>query len=197
MDNMVFVCTANRCRSVIAEQLFKRSLETTALGIWKNKLHICSAGILTEDYWEFLVHFWGENNFKLDRSSFFGVTPYHRTIRCLAKIGVDVSGYCSQRFDEKLAQVAKMVVTMEEVQKTALLEAFPKLGGRIYTFREFVGDTGSVLYEDTLFRPRFDPLDAHGISFPEFYVEENYRELKHGLKTGQQQILSMLAKKLS
>ncbi|MDD3653016.1 MAG: hypothetical protein PHO01_02340 [Desulfotomaculaceae bacterium] len=190
MDTLVFVCTANRCRSIFAEQLFKRSLETTAL-------QVCSAGILIEDYWEFLLSFWSKNKFKLDRSSFYGVPPYHQTTRCLEKIGVDVSNYKSQPFDRRLAQVAKLVITMEEVQKTALQQSFPELNERIYTFREFVGDTGTVIYEDTLFKPHFDPWDAHGIDFPKSYVEGCFREIENGLRKGQQQILSILTKMFS
>jgi protein-tyrosine-phosphatase len=189
---IVFVCTANRCRSVIAEVLFKLHFSQIFYDKYSWCLKICSAGILTEDYWEFINLLAGPKGCKADKSAFYNVPPYPETIRCLAKRGIDVSSYRSQPMDARLARTANMAVTMEDNQKVAVLDAFPQLCGKVVTFRDFVGETAKMIYEDTLFKPVFDAGDPHCVYYPKSYVEANYLAIEQGFSTGQPQIEKIL-----
>lgn len=185
---IIFVCTANRCRSLIAEALFKLQISQNPEIAGGLEVNVCSAGILTEDYWEFIEELAGPHGCKVERSKFYGVPPYPETIRCLAGSGFDVSSYRSQPLDDRLAREASLVVTMESNQRAAVLDAYPWLKGRACTFREFVGETGTVIYEDTLFRPVFDAADPHCVYYTRAYVEANFREIDAGFRTGREQM---------
>lgn len=190
--NIVFVCTANRCRSVIAGALFKLHVSQDSDLARDKKIIISSAGILTGDYWDFINKLAEPRGCKVDRLKFYGAPPYLETARCLAAMGVDVSSYLSRPLDERLANDAFLVVTMEENQRAAALEAYPRLEGRVVTFREFVGEAGEVIYEDTLFRPVFYPGDPHCVYYTRSYVEANFRAIDGGFKTGAKRIRQII-----
>lgn len=191
-NNIIFVCTANRCRSLIAEALFKLLISQASGITGCQEFNVCSAGILTEDYWDFIRELAGPRGCRVERSAFYGVPPYPETVLCLARNGFDVSSYRSQPLDERLARDAALVVTMESNQKAAVLSTYPDLMGRAFTFREFVGETGEVIYEDTLFRPVFDATDPHCVYYTRAYVEANFREIDAGFKAGRTQIVKIL-----
>lgn len=191
--SIVFVCTANRCRSIIAEALFKLQISQVPGLAGGKRIITSSAGILTGDYWDFINNMAGPRGCRVDRLKFYGVPPYLETARCLAAVGVDVSSYRSRPLDERLAGDAFLVVTMEENQKAAALEAYPRLEGRAVTFREFVGEPGEVIYEDTLFRPEFYPGDPHCVYYTKSYVEANFRAIDSGFKSGAKRMRQIIA----
>lgn len=191
---VIFVCTANRCRSVIAEYLFSHYLQQGLAAILDAAPKVSSAGILTEDFWEFLQTF-TKGNCNVSRDSFYNLPPNKETLNCLLARGWDVSRYRSRPLTERLVSEARLIVTMEANQKDAVMVAFPGSAGRTLTFREFVGESETVIYEDTLFRPQFDPLDPHCVYYTRSYVDANYQAIDKGLKAGVRQIAGLLGKK--
>lgn len=192
---VIFVCTANRCRSIVSEYLFRHYLQEGLYLPWDTKLNVSSAGILTDDYWEFLQTFTVNCYYNLNKYAFYNVPPYKQTINCLAGRDWDVSAYRSRPLTEKLVSEARLLVTMEENQKNAILESFPNAAERTLTFREFVGEGEEVIYEDTLFRPQFEPADPHCVYYTRSYVDANYLAIDKGLRNGARQIAEILKRR--
>jgi protein-tyrosine-phosphatase len=178
---VVFVCTANRCRSLMAEFYLRHLLAgTTSAG----KVEIKSAGIMTEEYWRFLQGYLAVYGRSLEWENFYGVPPYPSTISIMRKQGWDTEHYRSQPLSLSLADEASVVIAMENPQKEASLKSFPVLAGRVLTLRELAGETGPLLLEESYYRPEFNPSDPHLVYYGEDYVEDSFQEIKDCLEKG-------------
>ena len=100
--SVLFICTANRIRSVAAEALFKALLaEVGELSAdWK----VGSAGTWTED----------------------GLPPMDDLLLALRSGGLDVSTHRSQEINAHILRQYRLVLTMEAGQKEALQVVFPE-----------------------------------------------------------------------
>lgn len=127
---ILLVCTANICRSPMAEALLRHRLDQRGLSI-----EIVSAGLLEE-----------------------GLPVSDGTLRALETRGIDVSAHQSRRLDADLVASAALVIGMERrhVQEAVLLarDAWP----RSFTLKELVrrgesiGPRGDEPFESWLAR---------------------------------------------
>ena len=110
MKNILFVCTGNSCRSVMADVLFKR------MAADKNeKYSVGSAGVFAMD----------------------GYPPTQETIRVMNEEGVDVSGHRSRRLTFDLVRAADKIYVMEFVHKAAVLSSWPETLEKVFLMTEF------------------------------------------------------------
>ena len=128
---VLFVCTANICRSPIAVALFKSILEQK--GIDPRGWRIESAGT------------WAPK----------GRPAAPEVITTLAARGLDVRSHRSRIVEKVLLTGFQLVLTMEPGQKEALLVEFRSMKGRVFTLAEMAGENGSV--ED----PTGSPMEAY------------------------------------
>ncbi len=106
MPTILFVCTANICRSPVAEALFAQWLRHQSVpGDWR----VESAGT------------WGEPGAP--------ASEYSREI--LAELGLDISSHRARRVDRAMVEAADLVVCMTASQREALQAEFPDLANRI------------------------------------------------------------------
>ncbi|MEZ4836279.1 MAG: hypothetical protein R2873_30500 [Caldilineaceae bacterium] len=113
MPTILLICTANQCRSPLAEGLLQRELSARGLDDWC----VASAGA------------WAEDGRVADR----------RSQAVAAEWGVDLSGHRARRVDEMLLAQADVVLCMERGHEEALRLEFPALATRLHLFSELGG----------------------------------------------------------
>lgn len=113
MPSVLFVCTANICRSPLAEALF-RDMVRDEPGEWK----VESAGT-----WALV-----------------GEPAAQKSQQVLAERGLDASDHRARSVSLELLNSFKLILTMENGHKEALQIEFPAIKGRVYTLSEMVGD---------------------------------------------------------
>lgn len=113
MPSILFVCTANRYRSPIAEACFKKCLQHAGTpGNWK----VRSAGTWAKE----------------------GLPPVPNAIQEAEELGLEIHAHRSQQVDASLLAQSELVLVMESGQKEALQLEFPEMKDRIRLLTEMV-----------------------------------------------------------
>jgi protein-tyrosine-phosphatase len=111
IKSVLFVCTGNSCRSVMAEGLLKKLLK--ALG--KTHIEVRSAGI----------------------GAVSGMGPTDETMEVMRREDIDVSGHSAKRLTEDMVKGSDLVLVMEEVHKNEILRRVPGAKAKTYLLKEF------------------------------------------------------------
>ena len=131
MKKLLFLCTINRHRSVIAEFLFRKMLGN-AKGSPLKKIEISSAGIVTSKQKDELK----QQGIGLPRP-LFGYRPMPCVILYMQKeAGIDVSEYRSRGITKKMVKEADLIVAMGDSHKKGVLQTYPDADGKIVTLAE-------------------------------------------------------------
>ena len=119
MPAILFVCTANRYRSPLAEACFKQQL---AKHIDSSKWAVSSAGTWTED----------------------GLPPMPKAIEDAKRLNLDIQGHRSRMVTKELVERSSLILVMEHGQKEALRQEFPTYREKILLLSEV---TGGIPYD--------------------------------------------------
>ena len=117
MNSLLFVCTANICRSPMAEGLMKiiaREREES----WD----IQSAGV------------WAYSN----------QPAALNTLKILDEFGIDLSGHLSKSVSEDLMDNFNLILVMEKNHKDTLVTAFPDRSSKIFMLSEMEGSIKDI-----------------------------------------------------
>ncbi|MDR3767473.1 MAG: low molecular weight protein arginine phosphatase [Butyricicoccus sp.] len=106
MDQIVFLCTGNTCRSPMAEGIF-RALD----GEQKTGLQAASAGIFTVD----------------------GLPASENACTAAAELGADLSGHRSRVLTSQIVTDAKYLVCMTGAHYDRVLAEFPDAESKLFT----------------------------------------------------------------
>ena len=126
MAHILFVCTANICRSPVAEGLLREQLRQKGLESWQ----VSSAGT------------WAR----------FQRNAARHSIDILGEHGIDIRRHQAREVTGKILQEADLILCMETGHAEALRAEFPEAADRIYLLSEMAGDAYSI--EDPYGGPR-------------------------------------------
>jgi protein-tyrosine phosphatase len=118
MPNVLVVCTANICRSPVAEALLRDRLQKREPNRWT----VESAGT------------WAQ----IER----GAAP--NSIQLMAELGLDLTGHRARLIDETVLQTADLVLCMESGHAEALRTEFPSSAAKVYLLSTMVGQDYNI-----------------------------------------------------
>jgi len=108
---VLFVCTGNSCRSVMAEGLLKRRLKEKG----RDEVEVLSAGIMMAG----------------------GLSATEETRELLKREGIDVSGHRSQRLTREMIKKSDLILAMERLHEEGILSLAPEVKNRVFLLKEF------------------------------------------------------------
>lgn len=129
VKKVLFVCTGNSCRSVMAEGLLKKYLEK----LGKSDIEVTSAGIRGLD----------------------GLPPTEETIDVLKAEGVSMGDFRSRSVTTEMIKEADLILAMEDLHKDEILRRMPEVSGKVFLLKEF-GHPVNGNYEEGIGIP--DPI---------------------------------------
>ena len=126
IQKILFVCTGNSCRSIMAEAYARKRFEDENLSI-----EVQSAGTI----------------------GFKGLTPTKEALKILSIEKIPSKDLSSKGLTEDLLVWADMILVMEPEHKKAILEILPGIEEKVHYLGEYNTEIGTFIIPDPIGRP--------------------------------------------
>ena len=140
---ILFVCTGNSCRSVMAEYLLRHRLMTAHGDAPPLEYVAASAGVVAVD----------------------GAGPSAETVRVLrSRAGVDTSAHTARKLTDAIVREAVLVLVMERWHLEEILQRVPEAVGKVHLLATF-GLPGMQDVREEVIDPIGRPPEVYGSCF--------------------------------
>lgn len=119
MKTILFVCTANICRSPMAAAIMRRRIAELGLA---DRVQVLSAGV------------WAEEGLEASRNA----------VKVLGQRECDLTGHRSRQVTPALLDQADIVLVMEEAHRRSLFYMAPQHLGKVFLLAEMAGEYEEV-----------------------------------------------------
>ncbi len=134
---VLFVCTGNSCRSVMAKALLEKKLKESG----KSNIEVIDAGTGT----------------------FGGMLPTAQTIELLAREGIDVSAHTSVQLTRRIVRKSDLILVMSKMHKEQILSIEPQAKEKVFLLKEFA--LGKGVSEPDIPDPIGQPMETYESCF--------------------------------
>ena len=114
MPKIMFVCTGNICRSAMADKMLAKKVEEEKLNI-----EVYSSGTFAEN----------------------GDYPTIEAIEAMEEYGVDLKQHRATNIRKSNVEEMDLILCATTNHKNMVLQLYPNLEGKVYTMKEYVGET--------------------------------------------------------
>ena len=138
---ILFVCTGNSCRSVMAQEYLRHVLKRAGA----EQLQVESAGV-------FAIQ---------------GMAPTKETVRVLQDAGIACSEHSARLLTPEMIRDADLVFTMEAFQTEEVVRREPSAKGKVHLLKPYHAAAGEAPLTPNIADPIGKPLEVYEVCFTE------------------------------
>ena len=145
---ILFICTGNSCRSIMAEGLMKNALKK----LGKDNIKVSSAGVNAID----------------------GFHPTRETIEAMKREGVDVSGSQSRSLTDEMIRDSDLILVMASHHMDDIIKRVPQAASKTHILKQYGHQDDSCACEDLdISDPIGKPMEVYEYTLGEIKREVN------------------------
>ncbi|HLA47754.1 MAG TPA: low molecular weight protein arginine phosphatase [Nitrospinota bacterium] len=151
IKKILFVCTANICRSPMAETILKEKLKNSGM----TDISVFSAGLMDMK----------------------GGRAREEALKIIEGLGVDISRHRSRHFSDEMVKDADLIIVMESDHREKILSEYPEAKEKVFLLSSFGNQKGM---ENDIADPYGGSIFSYRVAFREinFYIEGLMRYLR-------------------
>ena len=139
VKRILFVCTGNSCRSVMAQGLMQQALRRAGI----ETVTVESAGAYAIN----------------------GMPATRETQRVLQSIGVDASAHRARMLTPTMLEVADLVFVMEQFHAEEVIRLLPGAKGKVHLLKSYGLSPGETVHNPNIPDPIGKPLEVYEVCF--------------------------------